>query len=426
MTSQKPTIGFAGLTHLGQVMAASAAKIGYPVIGYHPGDWTDIQSEPGLAELWDTHKHNITRALSTDGLSECELVFVTLDTPLSEQSRPDEKPVLQMVEKVIPFLRDDAVLVIMSQVSPGFTRRLDFPKERLFYQAETLIFGESVNRAAQPNRLIVGCADLLNSVAMPQTSRYPRHYNEYLLSFGCPVHTMRYESAEMAKIAINMMLISQVSTTNTLSELCEHVGADWQEVVRGLKEDRRIGTYLSPGLGLGGGHIERDLRAVQRLCHKHDVDCAVPHAFLDNSEYRRSWLWETLISCTDLWRKEQPRIAILGLAYKPNTASVINSPGVRLAQMLSQCIVTLYDPMVPPEIQAPLGMVHSDPMACLDDSDALVIATPWDQFKRLEVQQIVANMNGKVIIDPYRMLDGQAIVRRGFEYHTLGVKLPLS
>src|SRR5262249_28035441 len=170
-------------------------------------------------------------------------------------------PLDQLVDRVIGPVWRGAVLVILSQVQPGYTRalrqRLDdvlgCKEISLYYQVETLVFGRAVERALKPERFMVGCGDPARPL--------PASYQELLAAFGCPILPMCYESAELSKIAINVFLTASVTATNTLAEICEHIGADWAEIVPALRLDKRIGpfAYLSPGLGLAGGNLERDL-----------------------------------------------------------------------------------------------------------------------------------------------------------------------
>ena len=167
-------------------------------------------------------------------------------------------------------MNPDAVMVVLSQVPPGYTRALGvLPPQRLYYQVETLVFGQAVERATKPERTIVGCAD-------PAAPLNPR-FRAVLDAFGCPILPMRYESAELAKISINCCLVASVTVGNTLAELCEQIGADWSEIAPALKLDRRIGpyAYLTPGLGIAGGNLERDLATVQRLSDAHGTEAGL-------------------------------------------------------------------------------------------------------------------------------------------------------
>ena len=142
-----------------------------------------------------------------------------------------------------------------------FTRKIKWPKNKLFYQVETLIFGKAFERALKPERIIVG---------QDAIKKLPLNYIKFLNKFKCPVITMNYESAELSKISINLFLISQVTTTNSIVEISKKIGADWNSIKLALNLDKRIGkkSYLNPGLGISGGNLERDLSTIQTLAQK--------------------------------------------------------------------------------------------------------------------------------------------------------------
>src|SRR5262249_33391294 len=176
-----------------------------------------------------------------------------------------------------------ALLVVLCQVPPGFTRGLPWSSERLFYQVETLVFGRAVERATRPERYIVGCAE--------PSKALPKVLATLLGAFGCPILPMRYESAELAKIAINCCLVASITTANTLAEISERIGAAWSEIVPALKFDARIGpgAYLAPGLGLAGGNLERDLATILGLSEAVGSEASVIRAFVANSRHRPDW-----------------------------------------------------------------------------------------------------------------------------------------
>src|SRR5439155_23632189 len=200
-------------------------------------------AEPGLDELYQSHKARIRFSGDAAELGRCDLIFVSLDVPTDTANRSDLEPLERLMDTVAGRIAPGATVVILCQVPPGFTRSLKTAllargvewAGRLFYQVETLIFGNAIERALRPERFIIGCAD-------PKAT-LPGAYAEWLKAFGCPLLPMRYESAELAKIAINLFLVSTVSTTNALSEVCERIGADWSEVAPALRLDRRIGPH---------------------------------------------------------------------------------------------------------------------------------------------------------------------------------------
>jgi UDPglucose 6-dehydrogenase len=338
---------------------------------------------------------------------------VAVDVPTDDAGASDLAPIRATVERVAPLLKTDAVLVILSQVPPGFTRGLSFAPERLFYQVETLVFGRAVERASKPERFIVGCAD-------PQRG-LPWALADFLGAFGCPILPMRYESAELAKISINCCLVASVSVANTLAELSEAIGADWTEIVPALKLDRRIGqfAYLNAGLGIAGGNLERDLRTVVELAQAHRADAGVVKAWLVNSAHRKDWAWRVL-SEEGFAGRPDAKVAVLGLAYKENTHSTKNSPALTLLQHLRGRKVTVHDPAVPPSV-VPWAERGADPLAAAKDADVLVIATPWPQYRNLQPRDLARVMAGRTIVDPYRVLDGVQCADAGFTYRTLGM-----
>lgn len=415
------TVGFAGMTHLGLVSAMGLATA-FDVVCYDPDEALVARlrqgqlpvSEPDLDDLVraTAARHRFTAALSD--LGRCDVVYVAPDIPTDDAGTSDTRGLLSLVEQVTSVLAPDAVLVVLSQVDPGFTRRLTAPPlQRRFYQVETLIFGRAVERATKPERYIVGCAD--------PSRPLPPAYRAVLDAFSGNILPMRYESAELAKISINFCLVASVTVANTLAELCEKIGADWSEIAPALKLDRRIGAYayLSPGLGISGGNLERDLRTVMTLGSAHATDTGVVEAWLRNSQHRKEWTWRTLRDGV-LAANAAPQIAVLGLAYKENTHSTKNSPSLQLLSHLRAHAVCVHDPIVPASV-VPFARGASSALACVAGADVVVLATPWPEYRALKLEELAAAMRGRVLIDPYRLLDGARAAKLGFTYHTLGL-----
>jgi UDPglucose 6-dehydrogenase len=415
-------VGFAGMTHLGVNSAAAALARGFRVVGYD-ADREVIEGlrrgrppviEPGLPEVLRKHASQINYIENIADLSRCELVYIASDVPTDDAGSSDLAGIRRLVEAVSGALARDAVLVVLCQVPPGFTRALALPGERLFYQVETLVFGEAVERAMHPERIILGCAD--PSAALPAA------LGEFLSSFACPILPMRYESAELAKIAINCCLVSSISVANALAELCERLGAAWSEIAPALKLDRRIGqhAYLAPGLGIAGGNLERDLATVCKLADAHGTDAGVVRAWIANSRHRRDWALQTLHSAV-LSKIEEPVIAVLGLAYKQNTRSTKNSPSLALLANLTPFRVRVFDPVVPATaIPNPRCHAASSELDACEGADALAIMTPWPQFATLDPAQVARKLRGKLVLDPYAVLNTAACHAAGLEYRTLG------
>lgn len=417
-----PLVGFAGMTHLGVNSAAGALARGFRVVGYD-ADAAVIDAlrrgvppvlEPALPEVLHQHAAHVEFSADVRALARCDLVYVAADVPTDDAGASDLGGIRRLIADVGAILHPDAVLAVLCQVPPGFTRALDLAPHRLYYQVETLVFGRAVERARDPERFIVGCAD-------PEQP-LPPALRAYLERFGCPILPMRYESAELAKIAINCCLVSSISVANTLAELCERIGAVWSEISPALKLDRRIGphAYLTPGLGIAGGNLERDLATVIRFAEAEHTDAGVIRAWVANSHHRRDWAARTLRAVV-LERAPEAVIAVWGLAYKENTHSVKNSPSLATIAHLHDASLRLHDPAVPASVaRHPRAVAVASALEAVRGADALMILTPWPEYRALAPAKIAEAMRGRIVLDPYGVLDLRAATDAGLEVHTLG------
>jgi UDPglucose 6-dehydrogenase len=416
-------VGYAGMTHLGLNSAAAAAEKGFEIVCFDP-DPTVIAKlnsgtlpvmEPGLQQLLAKNRARIRFTSDRGDLKRCDIVYIAADVPTDDRGESDLAGIRALIDTVASGLNNKAILIILCQVPPGFTRSLHLPAERLYYQVETLVFGNAVERAMRPERIIVGCA-------APERP-LPESYRQFLSAFECPVLPMRFESAELAKIAINCCLVASISTANTLAELSERIGADWSEIAPALKLDKRIGaySYLNPGLGLAGGNLERDLATVLRLAQETGSDAGVIEAFVRNSRHRRDWVLRTLHTEV-LAAKPRPVLGVLGLAYKENTHSTKNSPSLALIKHLQHCLLRVYDPAVSSKAaNHPSATGCASALEAAQGADALIIMTPWPVFRELKPATLAKAMAGRAVIDPYRVLEGHAVVSAGLDYFTLGM-----
>lgn len=414
-------IGFAGLTHLGIISSVAAAAKGYNVIGFHD-DAELIKKlnsavfpveETQLNELFKDNNERLSFTTDIKALSRCHIVYVSIDIPTNDNGESDLVPIQKIIGQVSNVLKADACLVILSQVSPGFTRQIAIDRKRLFYQVETLIFGLAVERALSPERFIIGCDD--------PSAPLPMQLKKFLDTFNCPILQMRYESAELAKISINICLVASISAANTLAEICEKIGADWSEIIPALRLDRRIGqySYIAPGLGISGGNLERDLHSVLRLSESHDTDGSIISSWLNNSKRRKNWPFEILKE-TVLSQNPEATIAVLGLAYKENTHSTKNSAALLLIENLSNCKIKAYDPVVDANVAGNHVSVTSSALEAVTSADVVAIMTPWPEFKDILPSDLASMMKGHTVIDPYGMLDAQKVRLAGLDYFTLG------
>ncbi len=420
-------IGFLGLSHLGIVSSITLASMGVDVLAFDTdplvvealsrGDL--IVSEPRLSECLAAAGTRIAWSSNTSDIANCSVLYISADVPTAQSGVSDLAPVRALLELAFAHASIGTTIVILSQVPPGTTRGFVDAAAAwgctLVYQVETLIFGRAVERALHPERFIVGLESGSDTISAP--------LRELLECFGCPILPMRYESAELAKIAINTMLVSSIQATDMLAEVCELTGADWGEIAPSLRLDRRIGeyAYLTPSLGIGGGNLERDLVTIQELVAAKGATAPIVDTWRALSPLRRDWPYRKL---QEILGEIGPttKVAILGLAYKVDTDSIRNSPGLALLQSLQGdgAAVVWHDPLVvsPPDLEQ---LRAATAIKAIRGADAIVIATPWPEYAQITAAQIVDGAHNAVVIDPLRSLDGASLRAAGLRYLALGV-----
>lgn len=413
-------VAFVGMTHLGLIHAVAFAEKGFTVYAYDDSA-TVIENlnqgvmpvnEPQLDDLVLRNKDSLYFTANPQDLQVCDVVFIAYDVPTDSDGNSDLKIVKQFVDKVNQVIRSDASLVILSQVPPGFTRAIQRDKNNLFYQVETLIFGRAIERALFPERYMVGMSNAAHAL--------PSAYEYVLSAFNCPILKMKYESAELAKISINMFLVASVTTTNTIAELCERLGADWDEIAPSLRLDKRIGAhaYLTPGLGIAGGNLERDLNTFIKMGTHHETDVEMVKSWVENSKYRKNWVYQCLQENV-LNHLVKPRIAILGLAYKPNTHSVKNSPSLLLIEQLKNYEIHAHDPIVHQSHGTHIQL-HASIDEAIQNADVVIVMIPSNEYKQLDIHDIQSRMKGQFIIDPHQTLKHAKSLNQNVHYYCLG------
>ena len=436
MTSPRvPPTGVVGLSHLGIVYGTAWASFGQPVIALDTDEEAVVRlqagdpivREPGLPELLERSREFLTYSTDFSRLAACSLVIVARDVPTDDDNHSDLGAVQRLLAAAIPHLRDDVTLVVMSQVPPGFNRALAEqigtarPGLRFqnYYWVETLVFGNAVQRAIEPERLIVGGAD--------GTSPLPEQFRAGLERFNCPIVRMGYESAELTKTAINIYLIGSVTYANAMADLCEAVGADWSEMTGALRLDRRIGpaAYIRPSLGVAGGNLERDLVTLRQLGRDHDLETPYLDALQAANDARFDWVHDKLRDRL-LAYGATATVAIWGLTYKKDTTSTKNSPALRLlAEIDPRLTLKAWDPAVGLDevraagIAVPLTVTRSRD-AALDDADCLLIMADWDQFAQADLDAVRTRMRRSLVIDTVGILQGRQSELGGIEYVVMG------
>ena len=417
----KLNIGFVGLTHLGLCTLASTAKLGISTYGF---DFDNKQInkinnnkldivEPNLNNILKKYKNYIKISNDENIISKCDLVFLSHD--VSTNSKGDSN--LMIIKKYIKLIKNkiktNRALVILCQVPPGFTRKIKSNKFDIYYQVETLIFGNAISRAQKPERIIVGKKNISNKLNI--------FYEKYLNLFNAPKLYMNYESAELSKIAINLMLISSISTSNTLSQISKKINADWDDISKASKLDKRIGkfSYLRPSLGLSGGNLERNLNNIIKISNNLSVDGSIFKNFLKNSNNQKLWIYNQLKKIEKKFKINS--ITFLGITYKENTNSIKNSNAIYTIRKLKNIKIYVYDPVIKSSkfINKKVYFNKSIKEA-IHNSKILIISTPWEEFYDIDIK-LLKQSKLKYIIDPYRVLFHH---KKNFkcEYYCLGTK----
>jgi UDPglucose 6-dehydrogenase len=411
-------VGFVGASHLGQVYSAATAAAGIEVTLIDPDGplistlrLAPSVAEPGLDDAWRKTRNRRTCSTDIHKSRDCDLVFVSKDVPTDDNGESRADLIESLAHDVFAALSGSGIpVVLLSQVTPGTTRRLASEYELLSYQVETLVIGQALSRASHPERHIVGVADVTVGL-------HPRH-SEWLDVFPATIHVMNYESAELSKIAINLFLAASVSTTNSVAELARSLGASWDDIAPTLRTDRRIGphAYLTPGLGLSGGNIERDLAAFLRLAKEGRVDSSVIEAFVRSSKHHRDWTLRQLAT-VDL--PSRAVVAVLGIAYKAGTASTKNSPALEVLDALVDCEIRVHDPhAVLDERHSQIRQIENWREA-VTGADCLIVMTPSAEYASIDVDDILELVRGTTIIDPNRVLSRFDWKAAGYDYRSL-------
>ena len=385
-------VAVVGLWHLGCVTAGCLAKAGHHVVGID-SDIERLQAghapifEPGLDDLLKPVR------FTTDitAVRDAQVIWITFDTPVDEDDRADVDFVVRRVTELFPHLPDNSLVLVSSQLPVGTIRRWEdaCPNKTVSFACspENLRLGKAIEVFTKPDRVIVGIRR--------ETDR--ARLIELLCPFTDRIEWMTVESAEMTKHALNAFLATSVAFINEIAIVCEKVGADAQEVERGLKSEARIGpkAYLSPGAAFAGGTLARDIQFLTHL----GVPTHLLPAVKASNDAHRQWLQRTLV--TLLGSLTGKTIAVWGLTYKPGTDTLRRSSAVELCQWLAQqgAQVRAHDPAVkalPAELAKIIQLCPS-PVEAVAGAAALVVATAWPDYQTVEVAP-------PIVIDPSRFL----------------------
>jgi UDPglucose 6-dehydrogenase len=397
----------AGLTHLGVCMSIAAHEAGLHVIAFDTDQArvdavrrADFDSaEPGVVDFLDEQHERYLITGDLEALAAVDLVMIAVDTVLDDNGDNDDHEVGALLEHLAGILPPGVPIVIASQVRPGFTRAHEHLHPSLYYFMETLIFGRGLERAMHPERYIVG-----RSAA---DEPLPPSLQEYLDLPGCPVHVMSYESAELTKLSANYVLSASITAANSLADLAQRLGANWQDIEAALRDDRRIGerAYITAGLGIGGANLTRDLFGIKAMADRLGADSSFSATMLEHSAYMRDWILRTI---SDVRRDlTLDRLAVLGLAYKPGTQSMRGGSGIDLVGTFESVLdVVVHDQAVtmPARPAGSRAVQARTAREAMDGSQVIALTTPWPEY-RGEVREFLATNPETILIDPYRLVD---------------------
>lgn len=418
-------LGFFGMSHLGLVYSTVFANQGHEVSCYDNSAVliSRLQkgllpiNEPMLAELVMSNTYRLHYSCRIEDFSHCDLAFLSLDVATDSGGVSNLQEVIELLAQIDSALPPHVPLVILSQIPMGFCAEQSKSRSRnIIYQVETLVFGNAVDRANMPERIIVGTTSKNNEL--------PTIYQSILDKFNCPLFIMSYESAELCKMAINFLLASNVTSTNFLSAICEMVGANWNQIVPALRSDRRIGefAYLTPGLGISGGNLERDVSALRKVASKNKSSYAnFAKVIQKMSQQQKNWPQRHFEQYLDYSRVDSLKIGIWGMSYKENTDSIKNSPSIEFIRSLPDNVsVIAFDPLVKSIPVTDKDLQFSeDQFKMLDALDALFILTPWDHFRR-RLSDVLRYFNGTLIVDPFALIDMDIVVPPSIKLVVLG------
>jgi UDPglucose 6-dehydrogenase len=410
-----------GLWHLGCVTAACCAKF-VDVVGLDFDQQTvdKLRSgkppvfEPGLEALITeglasgrlTFEWEPAKALRGNGpgRSDAEILWVTYDTPVDDLDRADLTSVLNGIESCLPYLGQNAVILLSSQIPAGTCRHLDsrFPGNRFAYSPENLRLGKAIEIFLNPDRIILGTRTNEDAALLMNLLR--RFSNNIIL--------VSPESAELIKHGVNSFLAVSIAFMNEIARICERIGANAHEVELGLKSESRIGpkAYLSPGGPFAGGTLARDVVALTRVASSVDEELFLIPAAKTSNDRHKEWAISRLRE--ELGELKGKRIAILGLTYKPNTDTLRRSLAIELARVLINegSRVTAFDPLVttmPSDLtQVSLTKNLGD---ALSQADAAVVGTEWPELLNLDWKNHLQLMRRPIVLDANEFLSLPAV-----------------
>ncbi|NMO97557.1 UDP-glucose dehydrogenase family protein [Paenibacillus lemnae] len=382
--------------------------------------------EPGLKELMEKNKAQgrleFTSSLS-QAVQEADVIFICVGTPPLPSGEADLTYIKQVAHDIALEMDGYKVIVTKSTVPVGTNDNLKDMIGQLTSHAfdivstpEFLREGTAVKDTLHPDRVIIGtenerAAKMMTELHKPLTSN---------------IITTDIRSAEMIKYASNAFLATKISFINEIANICEKVGADVTEVAAGMGQDRRIGSsFLQAGIGYGGSCFPKDTDALIQIAGNVDYEFKLLKSVVEvNKDQRFNVIDKLKHSLGDLKGK---RIGIWGLAFKPNTDDVRDTPALEIMESLleEQAVVNAYDPVAAENFRKGFGKCDSvewstDALAAAKDCDALCLLTDWEEFKEQDLLALQKIMKQPILIDGRNVFSKEQVSQTDFQYYSIG------
>ncbi len=384
--------------------------------------------EPGLEELVEQNQEEGRIEFTTnskEGVRKSDVIFICVGTPQNHNGSADLTYVMSAAEDIGNYIDDDKVVVVKSTVPVGANRKIKRKIEKnmdedynvsMVSNPEFLREGKAVQDFQNPDRVVIGVEDERAEKVMKKLYRFVEKDDKPVLVTNIP-------TAEMIKYASNVMLATRISFVNEISHLCEDVGADVNEVAKGMGLDERIGPhFLRAGAGYGGSCFPKDVKALSYTLEKHGHPSNLLRAVdYINERQKKSLVPKLQDFISDL---EGKKIAVWGLSFKPGTSDTRNAPAKAVVKQLQDeyAEVVGFDPKAVEEFSEEFPDIEyaDDKYEALQDADGLIICTEWSEFSGVDFDKMKSLMNKSVVIDGRNVYDPEEMEEEGFKYQGVG------
>jgi UDPglucose 6-dehydrogenase len=384
--------------------------------------------EPGLDALVEANMQQGRLEFSTDTarVKDADAVFIAVGTPSRRgDGHADLTYVYEAVREIAPLLSAKAVVVTKSTVPVGTGDEIERNLRELRKDAEIQVVsnpeflreGAAIQDFKHPDRIVVGTDDPTARDVLAEIYR-PLYLN------APPLIYVSRRTAELIKYAANAFLATKITFINEIADLCEQVGADVQEVSRGIGLDNRIGAkFLHAGPGFGGSCFPKDTSALLKTAQDYGVPLRIVETVSAVNEQRKRAMARKVVAALD-GSVRGKTVAVLGLTFKPNTDDTRDSPAIPLITALNDLGATVrgYDPagMEQAKPLLPSVIYCTSAYSAAENADAVVIATEWEQFRALDLQRLKSVMAQPVIVDLRNIYRPDEMRRSNFRYRAVG------